>query len=94
MGSNYSLCGKIKGKLPVSLKLLKTVIFLAKELMQYRAHHFSTLPWLLPGDTPLRGFDEINEINYFRQMIHFRLGSFNGFIECDPDSEKNSVDLL
>ena len=48
----------------------------------------------LPGDAPLRRFDEINEIYHFRQMIDFRLCSFNGFIERYPNAKKNPVDFL
>ena len=49
---------------------------------------------LLPCDAPLGGFDEINESIHFRQMIYFRLGSFNGFIERKPEAEKYAIDFF
>ena len=49
---------------------------------------------LLSGDPPLGRFNEIDKIVNFRQMIDFRLGSFNGFIECNAETEKYPIDLF
>jgi hypothetical protein len=50
--------------------------------------------WLLAGNASLGRLDEVDEINDFRYMIHFRQGSFDGFIEGDSNPEKNPVNLF
>ena len=49
---------------------------------------------LLSGDPPLGRFNEIDKIVDFGQMIDFRLGSFNGFIECNAETEKYPINLF
>jgi hypothetical protein len=48
----------------------------------------------LPRDAPLGGFDKINEVDHFRQVVNFRLRSFNSFIKGYPDAKENTIDFF